>query len=335
MNKLYIFGTPGEVGGAATKIRDLVDLIIDHWEIVIVLSDIKHLKSTYVKRFCQKRKIPFITWNNFSSVNDGVGLAICERYFFSSGHADRVKKSGLKLVWSNDMMWEFPGEKEAARNGVIDRVVFVSQLQADAFKDIYNGLDYRIVPNYIDSISFPYSRPKNEYFIIGRLSRPDKDKYSENFPLFYESFDIDYCKFKVQAWSQELSKIYRWHKFDDRWILLKPNKEPARNFLSSLDLFVYPLGHRFVESWGRSVAESMLCGCVPVVPDGHQFHNMMIHEISGIIYKSYQECKDYVRSLASDYSLRERMGKNAAAFARNMLFNKEQHITMWNDVLSF
>ena len=31
-----------------------------------------------------------------------------------------------------------------------------------------------------------------------------------------------------------------------------------------LDLFVYPLGHQFIESWGRVVAEAMLTGCVPI-----------------------------------------------------------------------
>jgi hypothetical protein len=51
----------------------------------------------------------------------------------------------------------------------------------------------------------------------------------------------------------------------------------------SLDLFVYLLGHRIKESWGRAVVEGMLTGCVPVLPAGHQFHKLTAHRESGFI----------------------------------------------------
>src|SRR5260370_40669915 len=94
------------------------------------------------------------------------------------------------------------------------------------------------------------------------------------------------------AWSPEVEKQYRWHRFGSEWELLPEKKEPALKFLYSLDAFVYPLGHRIKESWGRAVVEAMLTGCVPVVPAGHQFHKLMAHGESCFICGKYCEWQE-------------------------------------------
>src|SRR4029077_13028292 len=114
-------------------------------------------------------------------------------------------------------------------------------------------------------------------------------------------------KFRVMAWDDKLSHKYRWHKFDHRWDLLKPEKESQVDFLHSLDLFVYPLGHTFRESWGRSTVEAMLTGCVPLVPAGHQFDKLMVHGESGFICQDFGDYRDYAHLLYEDYDLRGRM----------------------------
>src|SRR5689334_17053233 len=137
------------------------------------------------------------------------------------------------------------------------------------------------------------------------------------------------------AWNNDLQKQYRWHHFGPEWELLTERKEPALKFLYSLDVFLYPLGHRIKESWGRAVAEAMLTGCVPVVPAGHQFHKLMAHGETGFICQEFREFKAAVRELYENYPLRIKMGRQAAEFAREKLCNPEEHRNRWIQALSF
>src|SRR5260221_12249710 len=105
------------------------------------------------------------------------------------------------------------------------------------------------------------------------------------------------ASFRVMAWDYKVSQKYRWFKFDGRWELLAASKETQVDFLHSLDLFVYPLGHNFRESWGRSTVEAMLTGCVPLVPVGHHFENLMIHGETGFICNDFLEWKEYAQRL--------------------------------------
>ncbi|MFN0067675.1 MAG: glycosyltransferase [Limisphaerales bacterium] len=241
----------------------------------------------------------------------------------------------MRLVWSNEMMWEFKGEAEAVKAGLIDRVLFVSEQQRVAFAEIYQDVDCRVIPNYITPADFPYHEPSNPTFTLGRLSRPDPVKFPMDFPVFYEELGLDDVKFRVQAWGPELEKKFHWHRFDARWERLPPNKIPAAKFLQSLDLFVYPLGHQCIESWGRVVAEAMLTGCVPVVPAGHQFHNIFRHGEHGFICRTFAEYRDAVHELHDHASLRREIGRRAADHARHELFDEEKHRQTWLEALMF
>lgn len=332
---LNIFGVPGLVGGASTKIRDLLRILRDRYRISFFIRDVAFLKDKSIVNFLEDIKVPMARWSDFTGHPGELALVICENEIFSSGMARRIKNAGLKLAWSNEMMWEFKGEAEAVKEGLIDRVLFVSELQRAAFAKLYHGTDCRVIPNYITPEDFTFVERSNSTFTIGRLSRPDPVKFPMDFPVFYEELGLNDVKFRVQAWSKELEKKFNWHRFDSRWELLPPNKIPAAKFLQSLDLFVYPLGHQFIESWGRVVAEAMLTGCVPIVPAGHQFHNIFRHGEHGFICKTFAEYRDAVHELHDHASLRREMGRKAADYARHELFDHEKHKQMWIDALTF
>jgi len=266
---------------------------------------------------------------------DGVMLAICETEFFTSGQAREARARGLKIVWSNEMMWAFKGEAEAVKEGLIDRVLFVSELQADAFAQMYQGVPSFMTGNYIDPDDFAWRERRNPAFTVGRLSRPDPMKYPLDFPLFYEELGLKEARYRVMAWSPEVQKQYRWHRFGPQWELLPENKESALKFLYSLDVFLYPLGHRIKESWGRAVVEAMLTGCVTVVPAGHQFDKLMVHGESGFICQEYREVKATVRELYEDYPFRLKISRQCSEYAREHLCNPEEHRRRWIEALSF
>jgi hypothetical protein len=273
--------------------------------------------------------IPYCLLKDLPQKLEGLALAICEEHFFSSRTAWEVKQRGLKLVWSNEMMWEFADEKAAVKEGIIDKVLFVSEFQARAFERLYNSVPAEIVGNYISPAAFSFIDRRHKTFTVGRLSRSDTVKFPEDFPVFYEELGLSDVKFRVMAWDDKLRKKYRWHKFGDEWDLLPQNKESALKFLQSLDLFIYPLGHTFKESWGRSVVEGMLTGCIPLVPAGHQFHNSIIHGETGFICNDFEEYRGFSQRLYRDFRYRNQISRQASEYARNSLCNEDLHREVW------
>jgi glycosyltransferase involved in cell wall biosynthesis len=142
-------------------------------------------------------------------------------------------------------------------------------------------------------------------------------------------------RYRVMAWSPALQKQYRWHKFGPEWELLPEYKESALKFLYSLDAFLYPIGHKVKESWGRAVVEAMLTGCVPIVPAGHQFHKLISNGETGFVCRRFDEFRDSVRELYENYGLRKRISLAGAEYAREIICNREAHRRLWIEALSF
>ncbi len=332
--KVYLYGVPGLVGGAATKIRHLILLLNEHVNVIVILPKGRSRKDRQLRQFLGAINVPLCVLQDLPAKATGTVLAVCEPQFFSGGVARNLKEKGLRIIWANEMMWAFKGEADAIQQGLIDRVLWVSEFQRKALSHVHGAVPGMIVGNYIDPDDFAFRERRNPIFTIGRVSRPDPVKYPLNFPQFYESFGIHEIRFRVMAWSEDLAKQYRWFHFDSRWDLLKPNQVAARAFLGSLDLFVYPLGHRVEESWGRSVVEAMLTGCPPLVPVGHQFHKLIVHGESGFICDTFDDWNDAIVHLFRDYPARMKMAKVCSDYARYTHCDPEKHRECWLEALS-
>ncbi|HAB16302.1 MAG TPA: hypothetical protein PLX89_20590 [Verrucomicrobiota bacterium] len=263
---------------------------------------------------------------------EGFALSLSNGRFFKHRIAERARARGLRIVWSSEMMWHYPGEEEAVRAGLVDKVLYVSELQRRVLSKGYRGLPGHVTGNYIDPRQFPFQERRLGTFTIGRLSRADPAKYPEDFPVFYECLGLPDTRFRVMAWSDDLRKKYRWHRFDDRWDLLESMAETQLRFLYSLDLFVYPLGHLFRESWGRSTVEAMLTGAVPLVPRGHHLENLMVHGESGFICDDIRDYQEQAQRLRLDFDYRRRIARQCRDHAEHELCNAAQHLKVWQEV---
>src|SRR6267154_6079668 len=138
--RLYLQGVPGKVGGASTKILHLIRLLRSHFDITALLPTTSLFKNQDLRHVLEPYGVLYTILKELPKELNGIGLAICDGEFFTSGHAREMKARGLKVVWSNEMMWAFKGEAEAAKEGLIDRVLFVSEFQAKAFEEMYRGV---------------------------------------------------------------------------------------------------------------------------------------------------------------------------------------------------
>lgn len=332
--KVFLFGPPGKLGGAATKIWDLLWLLRDDVDFCLVLRNRKLQKDREIKEAVRETGIRVAFENELPSRMEGVALVICELDIFSTGRAQRIKERGLKLFFSNEMMWAFKGEEEAVKAGLIDKVLFVSEFQSSIFRPIYEGVPQAILENYVLPKRFPFVDRHNVRMRLGRLSRPDPVKFTEDFPVFYEALKVPNAKFRVMGWSDDLHRKYDWHDFGDQWDLLKPKAESATDFLHSIDLFVYAIGPFFQESWGRVVAEAMLTGAIPLVPSGHHFENIIADGEAGYLCNDFDDYHEAAQRLYWDYPLKRRMSKHCAQYARSYLCDQKAHRRLWINVLT-
>jgi len=330
---LFIVGSPGTVGGAGTKLWHLIELLKNDFNIRLILDKVKSRKKHL--KVAQKLDVKCCLIKELPAQAEGTVLAVCEERFFVDGRIEALKERGLNIVWSNEMMFPFKGEESAVRASLIDRVLFVSDFQENAFSSIYQDIQSYQTGNFVDPNDFGWKDRKNKVFSIGRLSRPDYDKFPINFPVFYEEFGLVDIQYRIMAWNEQLSKHFKWHSFGPQWDLLSPNQESAKDFLYSIDLFVYPLGHKVKESWGRAVVESMLAGTVVVVPKEHQFHKFIEHGNTGFLCHSYGEWREVVRELYKNFNLRKKVSKQASDYARDVLCVPEVHRKKWIQALTF
>jgi glycosyltransferase involved in cell wall biosynthesis len=327
--KLYIFGWPSFLGGADTKLAHLIVLLQDHFDLTVVPNEKALLDQRLWTDFLGRHNARYAAFDDLPKRLEGVGLALSNECFFINRIAHRASERGLKIVWSSEMMWHHHGELEAVQSGLIDKVLYTSETQKAVLEPGYGNLPWTVTGNYIDPVFFPFCERRNRTFTIGRLSRPALEKYPEDFPVFYERLDLPDTRFRVMAWSEALHRQYAWHRFDWRWDLLAAEEETQVSFLHSLDLFVYPLGHDFWESWGRSTVEAMLTGCIPLASPGDHLENLVIHGETGFICADFLIYKECAHSLYFDYQKRRKMAAACREHAAGTLCNKERHLKTW------
>jgi hypothetical protein len=365
--RLYIFGWPGSVGGASTKLAHLLRLLHGHFPIVVVPNEKEELQDAEWTPRLRALGITACAFEDLPERLEGWGLSLCNFDFLMSARWPELRARGLKMAWSNEMMWTHPGELGAIFTGALDQVLYVSQVQREAlepeFRRVWTGslkvtppvnenracsgeiegtpggrrLRWSITGNYIDPALFPSKelrlKPADQPLVIGRLSRADPGKFPEDFPTFYEGLGVRRATFRVMGWSVDLARRWEGHAFDARWELLPPMKEDPSTFLRSLDIFVYSLGTGLRESWGRSVVEAMLSGVVPVLPDSgeHHLRNLVKHGESGFLCRTPEEFGTYARMLDSDRQLLLRCARRAREDALERHCAAEEHLRAWKN----
>jgi len=370
--RLFLFNWPSPVGGADTKLAHLLRLLGPHYDITVVPNHRSQLEQAEWRAFVEVSGAKAALLEDLPLQLEGWAVSLCNKEFLQNGALFEVRRRGLRVAWSSEMMWHFDLECGALAIGLIDAVLYVSPVQRRRLEPLYrHALGYRgsaannieapeanegwlrsadgtrtvrwvTVGNYIDPQLFPF-RPRGAWkeegrpFTIGRLSRPDPDKFPDNFPTSYESLGlIAPVRFCVMGWSEDLSRRWQKHIFDSRWDLLATAAVPSAEFLNSLDVFVYDLSPRFSESWGRAVVEAMLCGAVPLIPGDkrHHLQHLVPHGPAGFHCQSAADFGRYARQLQNEPVLLHRMSCSGRARAEAHLCNPGAHLALWNAVFA-
>ena len=319
---LYVFQWISDLGGADTRLKDLLILLHQDFSITCIPNDDFRLNEKHNTEFLDNLKIKYCSASALPKKIDGFAYSNCNfRIFSEKKRINQIKDMGLKFLWSNDMMWSTPEELEEIAKGNVDCMLLTSPFHRDALiekvLEANSGQKTAIIKNYFDSTSWPYfERAQKSFVSCGKVSRDAFDKYSENFPVFYESATQHLpVNYKIMGWNASLADKYSWFKFSDKWEFLPANAQKTQLWLSNLDIFLYDCNFTFIENQSRTIIESQLTGCPVVAPNKWNFPNMVWDQRTGFLWDDLDQLKDALAQLMEG-QIRMKMGKLASEATR-------------------
>ena len=137
--------------------------------------------------------------------------------------------------------------------------------------------------------TLPHARP-----VIGRHSRPEPEKWPDDRAAFLAAYpDAPDLAVRLLGYSPALDQIVGERPAN--WDVLPFGAMPVRDFLQSLDYFVYFHGSSWIEAFGRAVLEAMASGLVCLLPS--DFRDLFG---DAAIYCTPDEVADLVRRIEHD-----------------------------------
>lgn len=342
---IFFFHWPSDLGGADTRLKDLIQGInkLDKYNLICIPNDDFRLKENNNINFLKNNNVKVLSWSELPKKADGYAIAFCNfRLFSEKWRILKIKEMGLKMIWSNDMMWTTKEEMDCLKEGLIDMYLFTSFFHKTVLEskspEIKNNKSY-ILPNYFHFENYQKIQKKESLknkFVIGKLSRADMGKFSENFPLFYDKMPINNPKFRIMGWNDKLQEKYKWFDFDHKWELLPENKEGIIEFLSQLDLYVFNANHEYIENQTRALIEAQLLGVPAIAPNYGNFPLMVWHNKNGYIYNNIEDCFNFIKEVSENKNLLLELSENSIYFSKKIwcdIHNQNRHLEKIFEIL--
>lgn len=341
MENIYFFQWISDLGGADTRLKELIQLFAEtkKYNLFCIPNDNPRLQEKDNTDFLNRYGVKILTWETLPIKTDGYAVAFCNfRLFQDHWRLEKIKSIGLKFIWSNDMMWSSKEEERAFEQKLVSSVIYTSDFHKNRLMKVnpsFSQIESFIVPNYFDSSNYIKVNKKchlKDKFVIGKLSRAEWTKYTENFPLFYSRIKIPNAHFRFMGWNDTLNQKYNWFDFKENFELLPEKTESAVEFLSQLDLYVFTCHHNYTENQSRSVIEAQLLGVPCIVPNTGNFPNMVWHERTGFLYNNIEECYEYIFKLYHDKNLLVNFQNSAKKITGEVWANKRSQLNSWEQI---
>ena len=130
--------------------------------------------------------------------------------------------------------------------------------------------------------------------VIGRHSRPDPLKWPDDRDTILAAYPDDpACVVRILGGGGFLSDLVG--PYPDNWEVLPFNRENPKEFLKTIDFFVYYHHSRWVEAFGRVFIEAMASGALAILPP--HFKPVLG---DGAAYGGPEDVKDLVAHFYSD-----------------------------------
>jgi hypothetical protein len=339
--RIFLFGYPGFLGGANTEAWHTIRLWKQGGIDVQVIPTWGH--DRLWKRRLDAIGVPtyHVARQDVASVpglEGNVCVGFCNTRFLEVAPA--LRKLDCSLVWVNCMTWTFPEERIFYdRHGLCDAMVFQSDFQRSLLEPELRPFGYQSTQGHRIRGAFcteewafaPRALALQGEYCVGRLARPDLDKWPSDLWETYAKIGYRPLKARVMGWDSRVAgkcgEPPEWGE------TLAPLKEEAAAFIGSLHCLVTVNGGAR-ENWPRIGLEAMASG-VPVVAENcWGWTEMIEHGVTGFLADSGDEVAHYATVLAMDASKRMEIAQNARRRLEQDLANPQELCTQWRHLFA-
>lgn len=336
---VFVFGYPSDVGGADTECWHTARL----WrragiEVTFVptwrpwpkwQARLKDIGCRTIR--CSPSKLEEIP-----GLSKGVVVSFCNAEFLKV--AGRVRELGCPVIWVNCMTWLFRREMAHYHQyGPFHAYVFQSHFQQTELQPRLAGYGVgrercHLVRGAFCYDEFPYrplSHESGACFVIGRLSRPDPDKFAAETWQLYGQIGRP-LHARLMGWDAavqaKLGAPPAWAE------CLPAGAEASQHFLRTLHSLVQINGGAR-ENWPRVGLEAMAAG-VPVIAENRWgWPEMIRHGETGYLCNNNAEIIEYSRRLARDEKHRLQIARRARSVLEAQTSASPVFTELWRRVL--
>jgi len=316
---IFFLGYPGPMGGANTEC----------WHTAKVWRQVG-IEVTFIPTWGSDKATedalaaigcPTIHVGNPEALKDVPGFAgsivvgMCNSHAMNS--RGLLKELGCKLVWVNCMTFLFDNEITAFRkHGPAEAFVFQSEFQREELEKQLLSIGYtrergHLIRGAFDFGEMPFAPRPHEAggdFVIGRLSRPDLDKWSSNHWPILAAVPYPGRRALAMGWNQATAmKCGTPPPWAD---CLAPREISAQAFMARCHAMV-GLNGGARENWPRIGLEAMAAGVPLVCQKEWGWKEMVIDGETGFLVNSDQEMAFRLAQLAYDEELRSHIIRTA------------------------
>jgi hypothetical protein len=312
--RVFLIGYPGEMGGACTEAWHTVKMwrrfgvevhLIPTWD-----CD-QRWRTRLDELGCTTHTVRPEDWENVPGLAGTPVVGMCNSEFIAQAH--RLRAIGCPIVWVNCMTFLFEHEKRLfAEHGPADAMVYQSEFQRRELEPQLAPFGYNAATGHLIRGAFdldewefrPRPHARGEPFVVGRVARPDLDKWSSNTWPIYER--IQYANKRALMLGMDdrtHAKLGAPPIFAD---CLKPMAISPQQFFATLHCLL-PINGGARENWPRAGLEAMAAGVPIVAQNDWGWREMIEHGVTGFLGTDDCELAHYAAMLAHDEDLRQRI----------------------------
>lgn len=318
---IFFLGYPGAMGGANTECWHTARVWRAHGVEVTFIP-------TWGRDAAWENKLAAIgcrtvhagNADNLSSVPGFAGsvvVAMCNSHVMNC--RGLLKDLGCRLVWVNCMTFLFDNEVNAFRRyGPADAFVFQSEFQRAELEKTLPAFGYKsaqgtMIRGAFSFDEFPFApRPHapGEEFMIGRLARPDLDKWSSRHWQMLDRVPYTERRALAMGWTMQLTRKCgqppAWAE------TLAPQEITCQQFLGRCHALL-GLNGGARENWPRIGLEAMAVGVPLVCQNQWGWKEMITDGQTGFLASNDEEMAFRLAQLAYDEDLRQAIIHKAQA----------------------
>lgn len=327
--ELWVAGYPSFVGGADTELDHNIDL----WRRFGVCVNLVPMPGCDLKMklSCDNRGCITHAYNP-KIFRDKTVVSFCNGNFLDKLPEIIEQGRPRSVIWFNCMTWPFDKEKLAHKAGWIDYFGFVSRYQEQILRPQLEAEGRPVVKlegyrPYFNAARVPFQyRPPMSYFCMGRISRDDPGKFSEDmWRIFYKVNSPRPTKTFVLGWGPKVEEKCGPAPAEMDWQIWPPGAISVDDFYRRLHVVIHKTGGSR-ESYCRIVPECYAYGVPIIVEDDFAFPELVIDGETGFRCGSSEEMSYRASLLAFDEPLRKRIVEKGRMFLENKLSDAA---TLW------